>query len=721
MFEGLDQIDWASMYHAYGSAEGVPELLRQLVSHDPGERELALDGLYGAVHHQGDIYECTIACLPFLLEAVGNPNVPDRGEILELLASIGGADTPVFDYHQDEANDLDSDDHAQSLKHARIAHEAVLAKHNMFLALLLDPDPAVRRKVPKVLSACWEQAPRIVLALQSRLISETDQQSRIQLIEVLGALVDRAARGHVDREAISSWLVERLTADADPAVRLSALVQIARQSPARLPSDIVAMVLDILEAADGDASPSAGESTAHAATERANPASTAVPAPKTLVGMLRQIGAMRNEGRCAPWVGDLLPQLHSALGDRVLDRLQLIMALLQAPQWEWRSDGTRSAGVLIQGWRGPYTELVALLGEQVADPTSRLCDLAILALTHVELGRLAAPAADGLARYLEIAERITGPQLGPPPGWIEVLSPGTAGYIGPVLKTLAALGDPRAVPALTWVLERERLPENTGFVLASLGQEAAQFTPAMIRWLRHLPVVRGWDQSRAGLLLALGRLGPAAAPAIPDLVELLGNEQIASSAARALGLIGPQAEVAVPLLHELLSHSTAAIAIAVAQALYRIDGDVASTLLTLKRYLAHESQSKVQAADCTAELGVAAAPLVPQLRALLTDSSPMVRVRAAAALWAVTADTGASLPVLLADWEDCPFVRLHAARCIVQMGSTAQAAIPFLQGELARVRRHTYRPNGWGSHDIVEDEALREACAVAVSRIMAQR
>src|SRR5215469_3298888 len=137
MFEGLDQIDWASMHHAYGSAKDVPELLRLLVSHDPEKRELALDGLYGAVHHQGDIYECTIACLPFLLEAVGNPNVPDRGEILELLASIGGADTPIFDDYQDEANDLDSNGHVQWLKNARIAHEAVLAKHNLFFALLM--------------------------------------------------------------------------------------------------------------------------------------------------------------------------------------------------------------------------------------------------------------------------------------------------------------------------------------------------------------------------------------------------------------------------------------------------------------------------------------------------------------------------------------------------------------------------------------------------------
>jgi hypothetical protein len=40
-----------------------------LISDDPAVRESPLDGKYGAMHHQGDVYECTIASIPFLLEA----------------------------------------------------------------------------------------------------------------------------------------------------------------------------------------------------------------------------------------------------------------------------------------------------------------------------------------------------------------------------------------------------------------------------------------------------------------------------------------------------------------------------------------------------------------------------------------------------------------------------------------------------------------------------
>jgi hypothetical protein len=45
VFTGIDEVDWASLRHAYGSAEDVPPLLRGLASADAVERETALDGL----------------------------------------------------------------------------------------------------------------------------------------------------------------------------------------------------------------------------------------------------------------------------------------------------------------------------------------------------------------------------------------------------------------------------------------------------------------------------------------------------------------------------------------------------------------------------------------------------------------------------------------------------------------------------------------------------
>jgi hypothetical protein len=61
----LDSIDWSSMGHAYGPASEVPGWLRDMAAADPGVRRAAFDDFYGAAHHQGDVYACTTASLPF--------------------------------------------------------------------------------------------------------------------------------------------------------------------------------------------------------------------------------------------------------------------------------------------------------------------------------------------------------------------------------------------------------------------------------------------------------------------------------------------------------------------------------------------------------------------------------------------------------------------------------------------------------------------------------
>jgi hypothetical protein len=53
MLEALDQVPWAEIEHAYGPAADVPDLLRQLLDHDPRVRSETLHSLYGNVFHQG--------------------------------------------------------------------------------------------------------------------------------------------------------------------------------------------------------------------------------------------------------------------------------------------------------------------------------------------------------------------------------------------------------------------------------------------------------------------------------------------------------------------------------------------------------------------------------------------------------------------------------------------------------------------------------------------
>src|SRR5215469_17989182 len=99
MLEGLDKINWSKLAHAYGTAEDVPVLLRQLASPDAEERESAIYDLHGNIWHQGTIYEATAAAVPFLIELLSVPNPADKHEILVYLSDLANG-TSYCDVHQ---------------------------------------------------------------------------------------------------------------------------------------------------------------------------------------------------------------------------------------------------------------------------------------------------------------------------------------------------------------------------------------------------------------------------------------------------------------------------------------------------------------------------------------------------------------------------------------------------------------------------------------------
>ncbi|MGW5421651.1 hypothetical protein [Streptomyces sp. NPDC003943] len=60
-----------------------------MASPDPADREEAFGDFHGAVNHQGDVYPCTMASLPFLYAMADNPTTPDRTSANVLLRVIG--------------------------------------------------------------------------------------------------------------------------------------------------------------------------------------------------------------------------------------------------------------------------------------------------------------------------------------------------------------------------------------------------------------------------------------------------------------------------------------------------------------------------------------------------------------------------------------------------------------------------------------------------------
>jgi hypothetical protein len=87
-FAGLDDVPWAELNHAYGSAADVPEQIRALASGKDSAVEKAIWSLFGNIYHQGTVYSASAPAVPFLVEALSMMAPNRQAELLGLLASM---------------------------------------------------------------------------------------------------------------------------------------------------------------------------------------------------------------------------------------------------------------------------------------------------------------------------------------------------------------------------------------------------------------------------------------------------------------------------------------------------------------------------------------------------------------------------------------------------------------------------------------------------------
>ncbi|CAL9383216.1 hypothetical protein SUDANB176_01102 [Streptomyces sp. enrichment culture] len=665
MFTGIDEVDWASMRHAYGSAGDVPRLLGGLASADAAEREAALDGMYGAVHHQGDVYDSTLACVPFLFALAVREEVRDRESLVELLVSIGG----------EEGGDG---------LHAR-ARTAVRERADVFAGLLGDADAGVRRVAPGAVVRFLDGPERVLGLLRERITVERDDRVLLALAGSLGRFArryPRCAGGAVD------LLVAQSAPPYGPGLRLAALGQLAGCAPGRLPADPVPTVLRLLEE--------------RAARRPAVPDGPGGPDPDTLIGRLRRLRPSDEEG------SQVLRTLHTALDDRVADRIALLSGRLACPDPVDRCNAVWMAPGLFRAWRADYAEPVALIGAQLACEDDRLRDAAAAVLE--ELFALAAPAADHL--HTLVTDR---PDLR-----VRMWERG-APTLGRPLRALAGTGDPRTVRVLAEVLAGPVVPDDLGQVVPRLGRAAAPLAPALRRRLAGIPLDADDLYERAGSLLhALAALGDA--EAVPVVLRMLAGmpadlrlrDVLVASALRTLAAAGAGAREAVPALRTLLNGENG---VAAAEALWAVEGDAEAVLpLLLAEVGDGTGRARRAAAEALGRLGPAARPALPGLRRLTGSGDLWERTAAARALWRVAGEPGTAVDVLRAAWAENPCTRAPTAALAVHLGPAGTALHGLLRAELASPRRHRAGPGGHGSHDIHEDEQLLRACREALAR-----
>jgi hypothetical protein len=179
MLEGLGDVDWSRLTHAYGRADDVPGQIRDLLSPSAKAREAALYELFGNVHHQGTLYTATAPAVPFLAAVArsdeAHPRV--RIELLWLLDAIAGGGTDAFGKPQGDV--------------ARAANEAVRAELSTLLRLVEAEDDATALSAAALAARFPELADASAPLVRGRFAGARDERGRRLLAGVLVLIGDR--------------------------------------------------------------------------------------------------------------------------------------------------------------------------------------------------------------------------------------------------------------------------------------------------------------------------------------------------------------------------------------------------------------------------------------------------------------------------------------------------------------------------------------------------
>ncbi|MFJ9656608.1 HEAT repeat domain-containing protein [Streptomyces griseoflavus] len=690
MFDGLHDIDWSSMDHAYGSAEEVPALLPAFRSPDAEERRKAFSRFHGAVHHQGDVYPCTAATVPFLFELAEDAATPDRAAVVDLLVSIGRISV-----------DRCEEQYAHASGHAEAA-ALMRERADKIVELASDSDPRVRRAAVRGVGLFVDDAERAAALLRDRLSAESGVVHRLLVVETMAALALRlpAVAGEAMR-----WF-DALAAEPtlDPRTRLAAVVHRARCSPHDIAEHVVPAAIGLLR--------ETARSTVPAGTWADPPSRT--PAAAAADDVPAQVTAafedLDRHGRVHAPTTELLRTFHEVLEGRLPQRTALLAEQLRDPDPGTRLDALRMSAEFMKSWRGDHAVLIGLVAGQLGatDPEVAAEAAAVLEACHP----LAEPAREALAAQVAAQRTEHGPDV-----WAAPRPHVRRGHQEAV-RALARLGDARALPSLLTALDSGVDSWRAVEVARALPQAAGDLVPRLRAHLRHIDLTGQWvEMSANALLSAVAALGdPAAVPDVAGVLEgAVRHERgsVTRSALAALKAFGPGAAPALPVVRALTTGTDAHVGPAAVAALWAIGGDREEVMPLLLELLDESMSFRVRdAADVLGEIGPPAAAALPRLRELSTHADEWVRVHCAAAVWDIAGETeaGAVLDVLLQAWTRNSSTAGRVVTCLRRMGPAAAPALPHLRAHLAVARRDWFLGVG-------RDEELQRDVRAAVERI----
>ena len=248
MLEGLDQIDWHTLSHAYGEADDVPIWIRELGTLDENSESDALGQLFMSLSHQGTVYSASAIATPFLLELLTIDAVICKASILLLLASFAHGNAyhrqHLSFYSEERKQDVAfQQELTEQIMWVERTHRAAHQGMEIYQNMLSHVDPDVRMNAAYTMAQFREDATTSVPLLRSLLLRERDQSVVASMMLSLATLDEPT-------EENLSLFKKMLTKDAadeqHALVRFAASIALTWIAKQETPQEAIDKLVDVL-------------------------------------------------------------------------------------------------------------------------------------------------------------------------------------------------------------------------------------------------------------------------------------------------------------------------------------------------------------------------------------------------------------------------------------------------------------------------------------------
>ncbi|WP_437727089.1 hypothetical protein [Sorangium sp. So ce861] len=223
---GLDAVDWGALETPCGPGDVIPEILHDLASPDAEVRADAWLDLLDRLAHQGTLWPAALEVVPFVIQLLAAPEVPDRHRLLllvrELLSPDGDLGTPAR-----ERSPL-----------ADAVGEAARAGAPLYVRHALHGDPQLRASAACVLAALPGPTLEHREAVERAVAAAGEGAHGASAVVALG-LIGRRLGTTIDAPRFEDLLRSR-----DPLVRGSAGIALAHVAPQGMPRAAIEAIGD---------------------------------------------------------------------------------------------------------------------------------------------------------------------------------------------------------------------------------------------------------------------------------------------------------------------------------------------------------------------------------------------------------------------------------------------------------------------------------------------